>query len=152
MNSKTKSPSSNIHLLNPPKLILFYDGDCGLCNRAVHFVLKHDKKLIFHYASLHSQTAKKLLASWRKEHPLVDSLVLLEDGDLSWYSKGVFRTCWLLGGFWAIPGLLSFLPNWLLFPYNFLYRLLASHRGRFVCFNPYECKLGLIKPNERFLP
>ena len=26
------------------KAILFYDGDCGLCNKSVQFVIDHEKK------------------------------------------------------------------------------------------------------------
>jgi predicted DCC family thiol-disulfide oxidoreductase YuxK len=31
---------------------LFYDGHCGLCHRAVQFVLRHDREAVFRFAPL----------------------------------------------------------------------------------------------------
>jgi predicted DCC family thiol-disulfide oxidoreductase YuxK len=31
---------------------LFYDGHCGLCHRAVKFVLRHDREAVFRFAPL----------------------------------------------------------------------------------------------------
>ncbi|MHC5065865.1 MAG: DCC1-like thiol-disulfide oxidoreductase family protein, partial [Planctomycetota bacterium] len=36
--------------LNNP--IIFFDGVCGLCNRFVDQVMRHDKKSIFRFAPL----------------------------------------------------------------------------------------------------
>lgn len=40
-----------------PKLVVFYDGDCGFCNRAVQFVLKNDRQAKIHFAALQSEWA-----------------------------------------------------------------------------------------------
>ena len=40
---------------------MLYDGVCGLCNRLVQFLLKHDRKAVFNFASLQSNTAKALV-------------------------------------------------------------------------------------------
>ena len=45
-----------------PNPILLYDGVCGLCNRLVQFVLRHDHNAIFHFASLQSAPAARILA------------------------------------------------------------------------------------------
>lgn len=42
--------------------ILLYDGVCGLCNRVVQFVLRHDRKESFRFASLQSEFAQHVLA------------------------------------------------------------------------------------------
>ena len=41
-----------------PEAIIFYDGDCHLCNRWVVFVLRHDPAVKFQFATLNSQTAR----------------------------------------------------------------------------------------------
>jgi predicted DCC family thiol-disulfide oxidoreductase YuxK len=42
--------------------ILLYDGVCGLCNRGVQFVLRHDPGAVFRFASLQSALAARILA------------------------------------------------------------------------------------------
>ncbi len=153
MSLKTKKSKSE-----NPSPILFYDGDCGLCNMAVRFVLFRDRKHKFYFASLKSITAHKLLSDWQRSHASVDSIILYENEDdgkgiveVISYARAIFRICWLLGGLWKIPGLLSFLPDWFLVPYNFLYKLFAKNRKRLSCFYPFECKLGVLQPSDRFL-
>src|SRR5215471_7854322 len=41
--------------------IVLYDGVCGLCNRAVQFLLKRDRHDRFRFASLQSDFAANLL-------------------------------------------------------------------------------------------
>src|SRR5262245_33122260 len=41
--------------------LVLYDGVCALCNRLVQFLLKHDGKAIFNFASLQINTAKALV-------------------------------------------------------------------------------------------
>ncbi len=48
--------------------ILFYDGDCGICTRSVHFLMKRDPKHRLHFAPLQGETAASLLPeALRKE-------------------------------------------------------------------------------------
>lgn len=44
-----------------PRPILLYDGVCGLCNRLVQFILRHDPCGGFRFASLQSETATRIL-------------------------------------------------------------------------------------------
>ena len=41
--------------------IILYDGVCGLCNRLVQFVLKHDSRDYFRFAALQSDFAIRVL-------------------------------------------------------------------------------------------
>ena len=41
--------------------ILLYDGVCGLCNRLVQFILRHDAQASFRFASLQSGLAARIL-------------------------------------------------------------------------------------------
>ena len=49
--------SYNIREMN----IIFYDGDCGLCNRFVKFVLRFEKSSLFYFSPLSSELAKSEL-------------------------------------------------------------------------------------------
>lgn len=62
--------------MNPERLVLF-DGDCAVCNRAVQFLLDHDRDGRLHYAPLQGTTAAAIV----DRHPhlaTLDSLVFVE--------------------------------------------------------------------------
>lgn len=125
--------------------LLFYDGDCGFCDRAVRFLLKHDKNKLFLFAPLQGETAKRLL----NPLPTLDTVVLLENYQTKpqkyVLAKASFRSMWLLGGWWALPGLLYFLPGCLM---NWGYRLIARHRHQLVS----ACEIPSALDRSRFLP
>ena len=49
------------------KTILFYDGNCALCNFWVQFFLERDRKKVMFYAPLQGMTAAALLPSEFRE-------------------------------------------------------------------------------------
>ena len=108
--------------MNDP--IIFYDGECGLCDYAVRFLLRIDRKNIYYYAPLQGTTAKEKLVP----PPDRDSLVLLEsDGKLSMEGAAVLRILWILGGAWKLIGWMHVLPS---LPFDWLYRILARNRHK----------------------
>lgn len=88
---------------------LFYDGSCGLCHRAVRFVLAEDPQgQAFRFASLDSTTADVALADLPR--PLPDSVaVLTADGRLLLRSSAVVHIALALGGIWRLLGALLWL-------------------------------------------
>jgi predicted DCC family thiol-disulfide oxidoreductase YuxK len=48
-------PSHGVHLV-------LYDGACGLCNRLLQFLLDHDHRSVFRFASLQSAIGKTMVA------------------------------------------------------------------------------------------
>jgi predicted DCC family thiol-disulfide oxidoreductase YuxK len=45
----------------PGRHLVLYDGVCGLCNRLLHFLLRHDKRTVFAYASLQSARGRAVV-------------------------------------------------------------------------------------------
>lgn len=68
------------------KKIILFDGVCNLCNNAVTFIIERDKKDIFRFASLQSETGKKLIAERGLDPNELDSIVLIEPG-VAYYRK-----------------------------------------------------------------
>jgi len=68
------------------KKIILFDGVCNLCNNAVNFVIKHDKKDVFRFASLQSELGKKLVAERGLDPKDLNSIVLIEPG-VAYYRK-----------------------------------------------------------------
>jgi predicted DCC family thiol-disulfide oxidoreductase YuxK len=124
-------------------MILFFDGSCSLCYQALLFIFKRDKTEQFYYAPLDGVTAIKELGAWRQMHPHVDSIVLIEKGQVLFYTKALLRIFWHLEGFWRVLGVFSFLPSWMLYPLDLLYRMVAYFRKRNCSLQERErfCKL-----------
>jgi len=66
------------------KIILF-DGVCNLCNGAVTFIIKRDKKDVFKFAALQSEIGQELISKFNIDTEKVDSIILI-DGE-KYYSK-----------------------------------------------------------------
>lgn len=81
--------------------LLFYDGACGLCHRAVRFVLAEDRRGdAFRFAPLFGETFRRQIPEDRRE-ALPDSLVLqAERGRLLVRSRAVLHLLSRLGGLW----------------------------------------------------
>jgi len=57
--------------------ILLYDGVCGLCNRSVQFILRHDRSAIFRFASLQSSFAAGILSRHGADPADLDTVYVL---------------------------------------------------------------------------
>ena len=87
--------------------ILLYDGQCGLCDRVVQFVLRHDRRDQFRFAPLQSDFARAILERHRYDSSNLATVVLVLDFDhpaerlLVRYDAalGVLAR---LGGFWRM--------------------------------------------------
>lgn len=126
--------------------LVFYDGQCGLCDQAVQFILKRDRQENFCFAPLQGETAEKLLKDRFKD---VDSLILIENfrTDPVVYLEGeaILRICSRL----PFPYYLIYVS--IIFPqavYNSAYRLVARHRKQLFS---VSCMLPDPKQPNRFL-
>jgi predicted DCC family thiol-disulfide oxidoreductase YuxK len=84
---------------------LFYDGHCGLCHRAVKFVLRHDREgKTFRFAPLQGPTFEAAVpAAQRAAMP--DSMVVrTADGRLLLKSEAWLHIMRRLGGVWKLIG------------------------------------------------
>ncbi|MEI8124825.1 MAG: DUF393 domain-containing protein [Parachlamydiaceae bacterium] len=134
------------------KHLVFYDGNCGLCDQVVRLIFRQDKKELFDFAPLQGTTALSQLSPLPPSMKTADSLILIEnykDKNRRFFifGKGAFRICWLLGGIWQIPGAVSWLPSIL---YDWAYRLVARNRHRL--FPSNQCVIPTPQSRHRFLP
>lgn len=99
--------------------ILLYDGICGLCTKSVQFVLRHDAKKKFYFASLQGAFAKKILGTHGKNIESLDTVCLLKNyGQPNQLvlakSEAFLEICEMLGGWFQGVTLLGFFPHRLL--------------------------------------
>jgi len=135
---------------DPANPILLYDGICGLCNRLVQFVLKHDSAARFRFASLQSGYATRLLQPQAVNPDDLDTVYVIEAPEALPKSRSdaVIFILHKLGGLWAAVGtILRIFPKLLR---DWGYNIVASRRYRF--FGKYEtCPLPEKKYQDRFL-
>ena len=83
--------------------VLFYDGGCGLCHRAVRFILWADPEgRAFRFAPLGGVTFQAQVPASERAH-LPDSLVVrTAEGGLLTRSAGVLHILRRLGGGWRV--------------------------------------------------
>lgn len=117
------------HVYNPDRPVLFFDGICHLCHRAVQVVAHYDKKEIFFFASLQSPAGREAIEHLRRTGGISpDSLLVYEKGRYYYKSGAIIRIAEILGGKWKIPALLlKMLPR---FIRDGAYRLIARYRYR----------------------
>lgn len=124
--------------------IILYDGECGLCNRSVQFILKHERNQKLHFTSLQSSFSKKVLSDFNMKNDFDESILFYTEGKLFSKSKAVLKIIPFLK--WYFFPLLVFwvIPN---FIRDLVYDFIARNRKRFdlVCVMPEP------KNSKRFL-
>lgn len=112
---------------------LFYDGHCGLCHRAVQFVLKHDREgKLFRFAPLQGETFQSRVSEAQRAH-LPDSMVLLtREGGVLLRSDALVHILRRLSGGWGVvAAMLSLIPRAIRdFFYNWIARVRYRVFGR----------------------
>jgi predicted DCC family thiol-disulfide oxidoreductase YuxK len=145
MAEPTIDPASEAQPLDQP--IVFYDGACGLCDRFVQFVLRHDRDGRFRFAPLQGET----FAAYRPRVDAADlsTMVLVDEAGLHTRSTAALRVVRSLGGLWGPIGRLGLLlPR----PLRDLgYRAVARVRHRLFP-PPSSCRRPDPAHRPRFLP
>ena len=91
--------------------ILLFDGVCNVCSAAVRFVVDHERDPAIKFASLQSETGKRLLEQHGLGHDL-DTVVFV-DGDRAYVrSTAAVRVLRGMRGFWRFVGVvLAVIPR-----------------------------------------
>ena len=94
------------------KKIILFDGLCNLCDSAVQFIIKHDKKDVFRFISLQSDLGKKITNYLGINTTNLDSIILYQPGYAYYYkSEAVFEIAKELGGIYSLSTIFSILPS-----------------------------------------
>jgi predicted DCC family thiol-disulfide oxidoreductase YuxK len=113
------------HIANKP-LILF-DGDCGLCNKLVQFVIRRDKGHKFLFAPLQSKFGQAFLRQDGIFANDYESFIYITNNEIFKKSTAAFKLLKDLGGIWKVPYLFIILPKPLR---DWVYKLVAKNRFR----------------------
>ena len=107
------------------KKIILFDGVCNLCDAAVQFVIKHDKKDIFRFASLQSDLGQEIIKYIGINNSNIDSIILYQSGIAYYYkSDAVLEIAKNLSGFFYFVTIFKILPIKLR---NYIYDYIAKN-------------------------
>ncbi|MBW7676004.1 thiol-disulfide oxidoreductase DCC family protein [Chryseobacterium chendengshani] len=96
------------------KHIVFFDGECGVCNFWVQWILERDKNDQFMFASLQSEFGQKFLSERGLETKQFNTMYLWKPD--SYYlikSRAVLKIADLLGGIYKLSAVGKLLPAFL---------------------------------------
>lgn len=104
--------------------ILFFDGDCVLCNGTVHWIIQQDRKKLITFEKLQSQQAERFLNSEIRKS--LNTVVFVSEAQQYLKSDAIIEVLLTLGGRWAFLGKLIGM-----FPRSFrdwVYDIVAKYR------------------------
>lgn len=108
------------------KHIVFFDGDCGVCNFWVQWILERDTKDKFLFASLQSKYGQKFLSERGLDTKQFNTIYLWKPDDYYLIkSQAILKIARLLGGIYSLSIVAKLSP---LFINNWVYDLVARNR------------------------
>lgn len=129
------------------KSIILFDGVCNLCNSSVNFIIKHDSKEHFLFASLQSDAAKEILLHYNYENLNINSIILIENGIIYKKSTAVLKISKSLNGIISTSYLFIIVPKFLR---DWIYTRIA--RNRYQLFGKKDkCMVPSKETKKRFL-
>lgn len=131
-----------------PARLVFYDGECGLCHRAVRFLVRLDRERLLRYAPLTGETAERARAALAHFPKSIDTLVFVDHGRVFVRSQAVLRAA--AYGSTAFRVLAAI--GWLARPVaDLMYRVVAQVR-RGVFGRADACEVPAPEARHLFLP
>jgi predicted DCC family thiol-disulfide oxidoreductase YuxK len=125
--------------------IVFYDGECNLCDKSVRFILEHEKKGRLSFAHLNSEKGKEILKDFKLDKNY-DSLLLYENEVLYGKSDAVLRIALYLKAPYSFLPFFFWVP---LFMRDNLYDYIA--KKRYSWFGKNDCIVMEPKLKDRFI-
>ena len=105
--------------------VIVFDGICNLCNSLVDFVIRHDAAGRFRFAAAQTEAGERILRKAGVNRREIESVMLVDDGNVSVKSDAVLGIAAGLGGAWKILIPLAIIPRRLR---DFLYDFVAGRR------------------------
>ena len=125
MKTQTEIASFLANIPKDKKIILF-DGVCNLCNGAVQFIIKNDKKDIFRFVALQSELGKEICQYIGVDQTRIDSIILYHPGVAYYYkSSAAIEIAEDLGGIYSLISIFKIFPEKLR---NYIYDYIAKNR------------------------
>jgi predicted DCC family thiol-disulfide oxidoreductase YuxK len=105
--------------------VILFDGVCNLCNSSVQFVIKHDPKKQFRFASIQGDYGQQVLKQFDLPPNTLNSFILFKDQQIYTHSTGALMVAKQLSGAWPLLYAFMIIPP---FIRNAVYQFIANNR------------------------
>lgn len=119
---------------------VLFDGVCNLCNGFVQFIIRHDKKKKFKFASLQSTFSQQYLQETNQSTTQFTSFIYLRNGKELKQSRAALYVLKDLQSFISLLFILIIIPP---FIRNYVYNIIAKNRYKW-----FGKKEACMVPNE----
>ncbi len=127
--------------------IILFDGVCNLCNGAVQFVIKNDKKKLFRFAALQSEAGIELSKKYQFPTDSMKTFILITNNKYFTRSTAALNVGKMLGGILALGYVFIIVPTVIR---DGIYNWIARNRYRW--FGKKDtCMIPTPELRERFL-
>lgn len=136
----------NHTLKSSAKNIVFFDGECVVCNGFFRFLLNKDKHKNIHFATLQSESAQNFFKQNIKDKKIPDSILFWQNDQMYMRSDAALRSVATLGGVWKIAKGFLIFPKFLR---DIVYDFIARNRYRW--WKKKACLIPEPGWNDRFI-
>jgi predicted DCC family thiol-disulfide oxidoreductase YuxK len=144
VDSSFKRPHSSF----PPGPVVLYDGDCGMCHRAVAFTLRHERGPTLGFSSLGSPYAVAALAERGCTAPPPNTMVVIDGPDIRIRSDAALLIANHLRAPWRWLRILRWIPKKFR---DAAYAFVATRRQRWFKKPDSACPVPDAATRRRFL-
>jgi len=128
--------------------IVIFDGVCNFCDASVNFIMDHDPEERFRFTASQHDSGKELLGQHGVDTESVETLFLLEDGQLYERSTAALRIARHLEAPWSWAyRALIWIPKGLR---DMVYNFIARHRYR-IFGKKESCRMPTPEERARFI-
>ena len=125
--------------------IVFYDGDCGFCNKSVQLILNNERSPEIRFSALQSDFSRAFFESRGLPEPDLSTFYFYNGSKLYQKSAAAFRVLAYLKWYWQILQVFRIIPTFLADRvYDFIARRRKKLAGDF-------CALPDAEQRKRFL-
>ncbi|PWU67697.1 MULTISPECIES: thiol-disulfide oxidoreductase DCC family protein [Gracilibacillus] len=128
------------------KKVILFDGVCNFCNHSVQFIIKHDPKQKFQFASLQSKIGEQFKKDYHIPHH-IDSIVLIDEEKAYTKSTAALRIAKELKGLYKGLYVLLIIPKPIR---DKIYQIVAKNRYRWFG-KRTSCMIPNPEDKQRFL-
>lgn len=105
--------------------LIIFDGNCNFCNYWVRFIIKHDPKGKFMFATNQGETGKNIIHQYQLHTENIETIIFISNGKLFQKSTAVIKIATQLKGWPSLTRILIIIPR---FIRDFIYTILAKNR------------------------
>lgn len=107
--------------------VVLFDGVCNLCNSSVNWIIDHDKKNEFRFASLQSEYGQRMVQQYNISGNYMDTVVLIKNDRAYLRSAAVLQVLKGIGGVYSLALVFNIFPA---FIRDGVYNFIAKNRYR----------------------